>query len=395
MFKLSIKERNGQMIVKRKLGRNEEVNEREMQVFKSTLIRGLVRPSLEGAKIMYTVPATTTLQNYLRSGINKKEFFVIIAQIIEMTKKIEKYGLNINNLLLNLQYVFVNKLTKEIHFIYQPVINKEVSTSIYAFVNDIAYTAVFELSEDTDFINDFMRFLRDMERYSATEIEQYILKKHPETYKQVKREQPKSTVLKSKAWEFPEDGMTGENTLYAYPEDENDEDDGGTSMIFENQYRYGEEDDDNQSYKSPYSIDLNEILKEDFEEEAHILEEDDDPQTSYLFEEDDPKTTVLNEQIKKYPYLIRLSTYDQIELDKPVFRIGKEKSYVDYFVKNNNAVSRLHADIITKEEQYYIRDNNSTNKTRVNGRIVAPGQMVELYDGDQVLLANESFEFHL
>lgn len=199
MARLSTKQKNDQIIVKRKLVWGEKISEREVQVFKSTLIRGLVRPNVEGKKITYTVPGNQTLQKYLQSGIGKKEFFVIIAQIIELTKKIDRYGLNINNLILNIQYVYMNNLTKEMHFIYQPVVNKDISTSIYAFVNDIAYAAVFQLNEDTQFINDFMKFLQNMERYSATEIEQYILKKYPETYKQVKREQPKSTVLHSKA----------------------------------------------------------------------------------------------------------------------------------------------------------------------------------------------------
>lgn len=34
---------------------------------------------------------------------------------------------------------------------------------------------------------------------------------------------------------------------------------------------------------------------------------------------------------------------EKIKLVKPVFRIGKEKSYVDYFIGDNTTVSRSHA----------------------------------------------------
>lgn len=367
MARLSIKQKNDQIIVKRRLNWGEEINEREVQVFKSTLIRGLVRPNVEGKKITYTVPGNQTLRTYLKLGIGKKEFFVIVAQIIELTKKIEKYGLNINNLVLNIQYVYMNNLTKEMHFIYQPVVNKEISTSIYAFVNDIAYASVFKLDEDTQFINDFMKFLQNMERYSATEIEQYILKKYPETYKQVKREQPRSTVLHSKAWsQFQNSGS------FSYEEDEDIE----TGLLM------GDED-----------IETG-LLMEDEDIETGLLREEDDMETCILDEEEEPQTMLLHEEARRYPYLVRMTTYEQIEVNKPVFRIGKEKSYVDYFIANNNAVSRLHADIIAKNNSYYIKDNNSTNKTYVNGTIVIAGQEMEIRDGDQIMIANETFEFY-
>lgn len=289
MARLSTKQKNDQIIVKRKLVWGEKISEREVQVFKSTLIRGLVRPNVEGKKITYTVPGNQTLQKYLQSGIGKKEFFVIIAQIIELTKKIDRYGLNINNLILNIQYVYMNNLTKEMHFIYQPVVNKDISTSIYAFVNDIAYAAVFQLNEDTQFINDFMKFLQNMERYSATEIEQYILKKYPETYKQVKREQPKSTVLHSKAWS-----------------QEQDDDDMDTALL--------EDDDDMDTILLMEDEDMDTgLLEEDEDMDTMLLMEDEDMDTC-LLDEEEPQTVLLNEEVRKYPYLIRMTTYEQVEV---------------------------------------------------------------------------------
>lgn len=55
-------------------------------------------------------------------------------------------------------------------------------------------------------------------------------------------------------------------------------------------------------------------------------------------------------------YLIREKTKEHILIDKPVFRVGKEKSYVDCFINDNNAVSRIHADFIKDGERCYIKD---------------------------------------
>ena len=84
-----------------------------------------------------------------------------------------------------------------------------------------------------------------------------------------------------------------------------------------------------------------------------------------------------------------------IDLNKPVFRIGKEKSYVDYFIGDNSAISRSHANVISREGQYFITDTNSTNHTYVNGNMIQSNVEVQLADGDKIRLANEDFTFSI
>lgn len=96
-----------------------------------------------------------------------------------------------------------------------------------------------------------------------------------------------------------------------------------------------------------------------------------------------------------YPYLIRKKNSEQISLNKPVFRLGKEKSYVDYFIFDNNAVSRSHADFITRDNRFFILDLNSTNKTYVNGMVADPHTEVELTDKTIISLGDEEFTFHI
>jgi pSer/pThr/pTyr-binding forkhead associated (FHA) protein len=106
-------------------------------------------------------------------------------------------------------------------------------------------------------------------------------------------------------------------------------------------------------------------------------------------------TTLLENAQTVRAHLVRSSNYDRVDINKPVFRIGKEKSYVDYFVANNNAVSRIHADIVKRGESFYIKDNNSTNHTFVNGKMIDKNEEIEIFDGDAIMLANEGFEFHI
>lgn len=111
------------------------------------------------------------------------------------------------------------------------------------------------------------------------------------------------------------------------------------------------------------------------------------------------ETTVLNvgmlQPQKTMPYLLRIRNNEKIPLDKPVFRIGKERSYVDYFIGDNTAVSRSHANIITRDGVYSIVDTNSSNHTYVNGSMIQSNTEFKLSDGAMIRLGNEDFEFHL
>lgn len=109
------------------------------------------------------------------------------------------------------------------------------------------------------------------------------------------------------------------------------------------------------------------------------------------------ETTVLGAtpatQVK--PHLIRAKNNEIINLNKPVFRIGKEKSYVDYFIGDNSAISRSHANIISRDGEYFVVDTNSTNHTYVNGQMIQSNVETKIAHGTKIKLANEDFEFNL
>lgn len=111
------------------------------------------------------------------------------------------------------------------------------------------------------------------------------------------------------------------------------------------------------------------------------------------------ETTVLTTSMLKQqtiqPHIIRAKNNEKVMVDKPVFRIGKERSYVDYFIGDNSGISRSHANIITREGKYFVVDTNSTNHTFVNGTIIQSNVEVEINHGDKLRFANEDFEFKL
>ena len=109
------------------------------------------------------------------------------------------------------------------------------------------------------------------------------------------------------------------------------------------------------------------------------------------------ETTVLSAApaVQVSPQLIRAKNNEKINLNKPVFRIGKEKSYVDYFIGDNSAISRSHANIISRDGEYFVVDTNSTNHTYVDGQMIQSNVETKITHGMKIKFANEEFEFKL
>lgn len=102
----------------------------------------------------------------------------------------------------------------------------------------------------------------------------------------------------------------------------------------------------------------------------------------------------VKEPPKINPYLIRVNTEERIIIYKQNFKIGKSNR-VDYKVEGNGAVSRVHAIIVNRDGEYYIKDNKSTNHTYVNGKEVRDGEGELLTHDSKIVLGDEEFVFKL
>lgn len=123
-----------------------------------------------------------------------------------------------------------------------------------------------------------------------------------------------------------------------------------------------------------------ELQKED------ILKDDID------FGEDE--TSVLQQMTYKNitPYLVRSRTNALIPIEKKEFLVGKTAE-CDYQINDNRKISRLHCTFRISNGECYIRDENSTNHTYVNGKMIQPGFDVMLKNDDYIRMADEEFKY--
>lgn len=106
------------------------------------------------------------------------------------------------------------------------------------------------------------------------------------------------------------------------------------------------------------------------------------------------ETTVLSQMQYKniVPYLVRTSNKELIPIEKKEFVIGKS-SECDYIVVDNKRVSRIHCTLRINNGECYIRDNESTNHTYINGKLIQPNFDVMLNNDDYIKLGDEEFKY--
>ena len=120
-------------------------------------------------------------------------------------------------------------------------------------------------------------------------------------------------------------------------------------------------------------------------------------QTNRIDPEEDETVVLTNvtEKIGKIPVLIRKKTGEQIYINKQAFCIGKADQGVDFKITDNKSVSRRHAYITNINGIYYLRDNNSTNHTYLNGDMVYSNVEIVIPDNSSIRLSNEEFLFKM
>lgn len=79
-------------------------------------------------------------------------------------------------------------------------------------------------------------------------------------------------------------------------------------------------------------------------------------------------------------------------IDEESCVIGKKEDEVDLFI-DEEGISRMHARIIVKDNEYFIQDLNSKNGTFKNGMRLKPYEQKKLSKGDEIKLATKKIIF--
>lgn len=326
MSKLKVSIKKSTVTAMMKAGRKERINETELSQLARIKPCGIMHVTkTKKDSVIYTCPANINLTDRLKKAISKYDFFFMIEQIVIMVEDVYNNGLNVNSVRFNMDDVYINEMTKEMYFIYFPIVGGQESADIVGFIENIIYTMTPVINEDTNYISRFMYYVRSFHGFNGNAIEKYISRE----------ERAVVNVLKNKAVTMQQQIMQ--------------------------QVMQG-------------SMDGTTVLSDDGISVQQIQQMQ---PVNYLFAS-----------------LTRQVTGEKIELGKPSFVLGKNPEKSDYAVADNTNISRVHAVITTRNGRYYVMDQNSTNGTFINGRIIKAGQETEILPGDCLMLANEEFIFN-
>lgn len=85
-------------------------------------------------------------------------------------------------------------------------------------------------------------------------------------------------------------------------------------------------------------------------------------------------------------------TEANMKITEDVFVIGSRKEEADGIILADT-VSRIHARVTKKGEDYYLEDMNSTNGTYCNGKLLNYKEKIKLEKNDRVVFAKEQYRF--
>lgn len=330
MSKLKVSIKKSTVTAMMKAGRKERINETELSQLARIKPCGIMHVTkTKKDSVTYTCPANINLTDRLKKAISKYDFFFMMEQIVIMVQDVYNNGLNVNSVRFNMDDVYINEMTKEMYFIYFPIVGGQESADIVGFIENIIYTMTPVINEDTNYISRFMYYVRSFHGFNGNAIEKYISRE----------ERAVVNVLKNTA-------VTMQQTMQ--------------QQIMQ-QVMQG-------------SMDGTTVLSDDGISVQQIQQMQ---PVNYHFAS-----------------LTRQVTGEKIELGKPSFVLGKNPEKSDYAVAGNTNISRIHAVITTRNGRYYVMDQNSTNGTFINGRIIKAGQETEILPGDCLMLANEEFIFN-
>ena len=365
-MRYKVKTKDCHLIVRARTWFGEEIDEKALDAFSRVYLRGFLKPKvIKKGVIEYTGPVGVSLYERLKKPISKRDFLFIMEQVVVAVQKIESNHLRIQNIVWDLNYTFVNEVTKELQLLYVPSGKSAEGNGLTQYIESIVYSAIPAAESDTEYISRFIYFFKEQKGFNPEKVERFISKEDRSVVNTIKKQNTKQS------------GFMTDKPQHYYAHYNGDGDSDESTGLLDEDEETGLLEEDGTDYL-------------DDEDETGLLEEE-----TGLLDEDDGTALLIEEQEVHFPSLFRLLTEETISVNKPVFRLGKERSYVDYFVTNNNAVSRSHADIITRGNKYFVIDLNSKNHTYINDQMLPVQVEMEICDGDRLKLGNEEFIFNV
>ncbi len=325
--------------------KGQNLNLREVEDIQNGILKNVIPLEVDmkraGFVLKYDITNYMSMEQYLHTIITKQKYAQIMLQILEIIRRMSEAYYNPQNIILNLDNVYINPSTETIFFIFIPILYFDSGCSVKDFLTQITYQTTFDSSEDTSYVEKCLNILQRNMNFSAVEMEEYL-----------------KTILSDKK--------------------EPDKSDNQIRSIYR-EYNLAFEE---KKAEQP--------VKERKEEKENLEIGRSTRMTESLSNIGSSDTVLLG--TASNAYIKQLRTSKKYYLNSNEVTIGKRQCEIE--IADNPAVSKHHAMIQKKEGKYYLVDLNSTNGTKVNGKKINADIPEFLQDETQIEFANEKFVFY-
>lgn len=379
----------------------------EFKMLENNYIAGLMKFKLckEGEKevFYYDITSKRSLSDiYKDKAIGMEDIKKIIFGIMKTISNMERFLLESKGLLLNIDYIYADPKSLDPVFCYLPCV-KEVSDNKLSYMFEqlltrfdqkdregveAAYSLYQESCKDSCVLNDLVNILN---KYNKDIIKEQVLKvSDADSTKEGMYEYDKEEIFenkkKDKAKSFSIKSLfkiKKEKTEKSKKTDKTKETE-KTDKISTKEEKSFYADVDKE-----YDIEKNEWI------ELFNAQTDTKSRETY---EDMPYTHTLlpgEDSDKEVRYILRSKDKSAEDIKLPYFPfiIGKQERICDHILKNDK-VSRLHLRIDKdREEEFTVRDLNSLNGTKLEGRLLDNEETAKLIIGNEIEIADLKYVF--
>lgn len=371
MQEVKIKKKLDRTIITHKIGKNEQINTGELDILKKKEIPELLPVELVknmfGAQLQFEVVNCIDLKHYLKQKISFIDFLDLVVSIVHVVSECDKHAIPNSNLELSSDLIFYNMQSREVRMVYWPLIALSEYVNIEHFFRQMGeHYPCEEGSKDSQGKEEYLQL------FSARAA--FHLLRFKKSVEAIRRRYYEEDINKDEE-SYGIDPLEDYEEIYL-----------GDSNAGENR---GNTDTDSENH-GELNGNEHEITN---------------PNTGYDSKDvtrsvwggglerpiGDPGATVV---MGKTAALYRKSTNTRIELDRFPFAVGRDPQMHGYVVTGNPCVGRKHAIFSERNGIYYIKDNNSTNGVRINGKKVPSGAEEKISGGYEIELGNEKFLFY-
>ncbi len=323
---------------------------------------------------------------YERKKMKYSELLTLFKSIINVVEDGESYLLRIEDILFDMEYVYVDERNEKVLFCYCPQadIDGDFNNNFRRFVQEIVLSTdhtdgkaaeliygILEICNREDFL---MKDIRDyMNKMEGAYPKRTVRQINYETIRSESREKEKNK-------EHPIIAEENEDSYKSIFENDNIKMGKGKKKriveVVKEAFGIKEAENENKEHKDKVIASKN---KRQEMKHPHETDERDD-------------MTMLLSQKEYRDVLVDVRKKENIELEFFPCVIGKDGERVDKIIREQS-VSRVHLKVYNQGDDYYVEDQNSTNGTFINDEMLDPFQKYVINNGDTLTIADHEYIF--